>query len=49
MSREAALALKPDNAAAKKGVDDMTRIIAKKAAGGAAPTDSAPAAEHEHN
>ena len=46
---DAALAAKPDLAAARKGADDMTKLIAKKAAGAPAPQDAAPKAEHEHN
>jgi hypothetical protein len=42
---EAALKLKPDLASAKKGLDEVEKLIAKKAAT-AAPAPTTPAASH---
>ena len=44
-----ALTLKPGMPAAKKGSDDMVRLLAGKSSGGTPAADTAPAGEHDHN
>ena len=46
---ERALSIRPNLAAARKGADDMAKILAKKAQDGTAPSITPPSVEHEHN
>ncbi len=46
---ERALSIRPNLAVARKGADDMAKILAKKAQDVAAPSIAPPRVEHEHN